>query len=67
MVRLHVNLNDETAQALQSFATSRNVSKTEALRIIIGTFKYLDDAVTFERQTLILRSSDGSEKGVSFE
>jgi len=67
MIRLHVNLNDETAQALRSFAVSRGLSITEALRIMIGTVKFLDDAVTFERYTLILRAPDGSEKGVSFE
>lgn len=43
LVRLSVNLNSETADALKELAASRGVSATEAVRRAISLYKFLED------------------------
>jgi hypothetical protein len=43
LVRLSVNLNEETAMALKDIADRHGISFTEAIRRVIAVYKYLDD------------------------
>jgi hypothetical protein len=43
MTRLNVNLNSETAAALQEIAENRGISFTEAVRRAISVYKFIDD------------------------
>lgn len=45
LIRLHVNLNRPTANALREVAERRELTSTEAVRQAIGTWKWLDDAL----------------------
>ena len=45
LVRLHVNLNRPTATALDEVAERKDLSRTEAVRQAIGTWKWLDEIV----------------------
>ncbi|MFI8634209.1 ribbon-helix-helix protein, CopG family [Microbacterium sp. NPDC077663] len=45
LVRLSVNMNPETADALKELAASRHLSYTEAVRRAIAIAKYIDDEV----------------------
>lgn len=45
LVRLSVNMNPETAEALKELASSRHLSYTEAIRRAIAIAKYIDDEV----------------------
>lgn len=50
LVRLSVNMNPETAEALKEFAANRHLSYTEAVRRAIAIAKYLDDEVSEGRK-----------------
>jgi len=43
LVRLNVNLNTETADALRELADERGISVTEAVRRAISLYKYIED------------------------
>lgn len=43
LVRLNVNLNAETAEALKEIADQRGISFTEAVRRAISVYKFIDD------------------------
>lgn len=43
LVRLNVNLNAETAEALKEIADQRGISFTEAVRRVISVYKFIDD------------------------
>jgi hypothetical protein len=45
LVRLHVNLNRPTADALKASADRKGVTVTEAVRKAIGTWTWLDKQV----------------------
>lgn len=45
LVRLSVNMNPETADALKELAASKHLSYTEAIRRAIAIAKYIDDEV----------------------
>jgi uncharacterized protein (DUF2267 family) len=45
LVRLNVNLNSETADALRQIAEERGISATEAVRRAIAVYKYIEDEV----------------------
>lgn len=44
IIRLSVNLNSETADALKELASRRGVSLTEGIRRAIGIWKFVEDA-----------------------
>ncbi|TFC83037.1 ribbon-helix-helix protein, CopG family [Cryobacterium sp. TMT3-29-2] len=46
IVRLNVNLNNETAEALKALADERGISVTEAVRRAISVYKYIEDEVS---------------------
>lgn len=60
LVRLSVNMNTETADALKQLAASKGVSYTEAIRRAVSIAKYFDD-VTNEGQRIQIVSADRSE------
>jgi hypothetical protein len=41
LVRLNVNLNAETAEALKAVAADKNISVTEAVRRAIAVYKFI--------------------------
>ena len=43
LVRLNVNLNAETAEALREIADHRGISFTEAVRRAISVYKFIDE------------------------
>ncbi|AMM22779.1 CopG family transcriptional regulator (plasmid) [Frondihabitans sp. PAMC 28766] len=43
LVRLNVNLNSETADALKEIADHRGISFTEAVRRAISVYKFIDE------------------------
>lgn len=43
IVRLNVNLNAETADALKEIAEQRGISFTEAVRRAISVYKFIDE------------------------
>jgi len=50
LVRLSVNMNPETAEALKQFAASKHLSYTEAVRRAIAIAKYISDEVSEGRK-----------------
>lgn len=61
LIRLNVNLNSETAEALKEIAEERGISFTEAVRRAISVYKYIDDEVQEGRKIQI---ADKSNKNV---
>lgn len=61
LVRLNVNLNAETAEALKEIAEERGISFTEAVRRAISVYKYIDDEVQEGRK---VTTSDQENKNV---
>ncbi len=45
LVRLNVNLNQETADALKEIADDAGISLTEAVRRAISVYKFVDDEI----------------------
>lgn len=45
MVRLIINVNDTTADALKSLATKKKTSVTEVVRRSVSVYKFMDDAL----------------------
>lgn len=45
LVRLNVNLNQETADALKEIADEAGISLTEAVRRAISVYKFVDDEI----------------------
>lgn len=61
LVRLSVNLNDDTANALRKLAEERGVSVTEAVRRAISLYNYLEDEVRSGRH---VQTADSARKEV---
>lgn len=61
LVRLNVNLNQETAEALKTIAEERGISATEAVRRAISIYKYIEDEVQEGRKVI---TSDQENKNV---
>jgi hypothetical protein len=60
LVRLNVNLNTETADALKEIADHRGISFTEAVRRAISVYKFIDEE-TQEGRRIQTVNSDRSE------
>jgi predicted transcriptional regulator len=52
--RLSININDETAAALQELAKKRGVSVTEIVRRAVSVYKFVEDEVSDGDKTLQL-------------
>lgn len=63
LVRLNVNLNQETAAALKELAESQNISLTEAVRRAIAISKFVEDEQSRGRkiQTMTPQGKDKRE------
>jgi predicted transcriptional regulator len=46
LVRLSVNLNNETADALKEIAEERGISVTETVRRAISVYKYIEEELS---------------------
>lgn len=62
LVRLNVNLNHETADAIKELAEERGISVTEAVRRAISLYKYVEDQTNEGRK---IQVADRSGKTVS--
>lgn len=60
LVRLNVNLNSETADALKEIADHRGISFTEAVRRAISVYKFIDEE-TQEGRRIQTVSQDRNE------
>lgn len=61
LVRLTVNLNQPTAEALKDLAANKGISYTETIRRAIAILKYLDDQ-TGEGRMIHIMDGDGRNK-----
>lgn len=62
--RLSVNINSETAQALQDLASRHGTSVTEIVRRAIGVYKFVDDETQKPDTTLQLVSENAKERAI---
>ena len=57
--RLNVNINDETAAALQELASRRQTTVTEVVRRAVSIYKFIEDEVMDGDKKLKLVGPDG--------
>lgn len=62
MVRLNVNLNQETAEALKQIASEHNVSYTEAVRRAITVLKFIEDEQAEGRKVQTMDSNEKNKR-----
>lgn len=60
-VRLSVNVNDETAEALRALAEKRGTTVTEIIRRAVSVYKFVEDEVGDKGKTLQLVDNERSE------
>ena len=58
-VRLSVNINEETEEALRELAKRRQTTVTEIVRRAVGVYKYVDDEVIEPKKVLQIATADG--------
>lgn len=61
LVRLNVNLNQETAEALKDIAKKENISLTEAVRRAIAILKFVEEEQDRGRKIQTM-DRDGKDK-----
>lgn len=62
LVRLNVNLNQETAAALKDLAAKENISYTEAVRRAIAVFKFIEDEQAEGRKIQTMDANDRNKR-----
>ncbi|MFP5315617.1 MAG: ribbon-helix-helix protein, CopG family [Actinomycetes bacterium] len=62
LVRLNVNLNQETAAALKELAAKENISYTEAVRRAIAVFKFIEDEQAEGRKIQTMDANDRNKR-----
>jgi hypothetical protein len=62
LVRLNVNLNQETADALKALAAKENISYTEAVRRAIAVFKFIEDEQAEGRKIQTMDANDRNKR-----
>jgi len=60
IVRLNVNINAETAEALKALAEAKGISVTEAIRRAISVYKFVEDEVQIGRKVRTMDTSDNN-------
>ena len=60
-VRLSVNMNRETADALRDISETHGITVTEAVRRVISLAKFMDDE-TRKGNLIIVEQKDGSRR-----
>lgn len=66
LTRLSVNLNQESADYLQEYASDKGVSLTEAVRRVIGVSKFVHDEVDSGRKIVVVNKKGRPLKEVFF-
>lgn len=61
MPRLHINVNEQTSDALRDLAKRRDITLTETLRRAISILKFIEDDVIDENKELHLRDNHTGE------
>lgn len=56
-VRLSVNINEETEQALKELAARRDTTVTEIIRRAVSVYKFVEDEVGLNEKSLELRDA----------
>lgn len=60
--RLNINVNDETAKALQELAAKRGTTLTEVVRRAVSVLKFVEDEVVDGDKTLELKDRKSGER-----
>lgn len=60
--RLNINVNDETAAALQELAAKRDTTLTEIVRRAVSVYKFVEDEVVDGEKTLELKDKRSGER-----
>lgn len=60
--RLNINVNDETATALQELAAKRGTTLTEVVRRAVSVYKFVEDEVVDGDKTLELKDRQSGER-----
>jgi hypothetical protein len=60
--RLNINVNDETATALQELAAKRGTTLTEVVRRAVSVYKFVEDEVVDGNKTLELKDRQSGER-----
>jgi predicted transcriptional regulator len=58
-VRLNININDETRDALQDLAARRQTSVTEVVRRAVSVYKFVEDEIVDGDSDLVIREPNG--------
>lgn len=61
-VRLNININDETAAALQALAAKRDTTLTEIVRRAVSVYKFVEDEVIDGDKSLELVDNRSGER-----
>ena len=59
VVKLNININDETAAALKDLADRRQITVTEVVRRAVSVYKFIEDEVVDGQAKLKLVKPDG--------
>ena len=60
--RLNINVNDETAAALQELAAKRGTTLTEVVRRAVSVYKFVEDEVVDGGKTIELKDKHSGER-----
>jgi predicted transcriptional regulator len=60
--RLNINVNDETAAALQELAAKRDTTLTEIVRRAVSVYKFVEDEVVDGEKTLEIKDKTSGER-----
>lgn len=60
IVRLSVNINKETAEAIKALAESNGISATEVIRRAVSVYKFIDDEVKSGRNIKTMDESNNN-------
>lgn len=58
-VRLNININEDTRDALRDLAARRQINVTEVVRRAISVYKFVEDEVVDGDSVLVLRDGNG--------
>lgn len=65
IVRLSVNINRETAEAIRALAESNGISVTEVIRRAVSVYKFIDDEVKSGRNIKTMDESDNNVREIT--
>lgn len=62
LVRLSVNMNEETAQALKELTKKQGLSLTETVRRAIAVYRFIFNEVKDRKRIVLTMNPDGTDK-----